>query len=90
MKMQKNLYSAFSAALLLFSLSLTVPAGHAKSHTIAPDDWPKRLDKRKLYTSECGFVYAGSNLRWEKLTRYSRQLSAKMWILAPRHWQVHR
>jgi len=69
MKMQKSLYSACLAALLLFSLSLTVSAGHSKSQTIAPDGWPKHLDKRKLYTSECGFVYAGKKSSADKINK---------------------
>lgn len=69
MKMQKSLYSICLAALLLFFLSVTVSAGHSKSQTVAPDGWPRQLDKRKLYTYECGFVYAGSKSSAEKINK---------------------
>ena len=69
MKMQKSLYSASLAALLLCFSSITISAGHSKSQTAAPDGWPRQLDKRKLYTYECGFVYAGSKSSAGKINK---------------------
>jgi len=59
LKKQKNLYLSCFAVLLLCSLEVIVLAGHSISQSAAPDGWPKRLDKRKLYSSKYGFVYAG-------------------------------
>ena len=69
MKMRKSLYSASLAALLLSFLSVTVSVGHSKSQTVAPDGWPRQLDKRKLYTYECGFVYASSKSSAGKINK---------------------
>ena len=59
LKKQKNLYLVCYAVLLICSLEVIVLAGHSISQSAAPDGWPKRLDKRKLYSSKYGFVYAG-------------------------------
>jgi len=40
-------------------LEVIVWAGHSISQTVPPGGWPTRLDKRKLYSSKYGFVYAG-------------------------------
>lgn len=60
MKKQKSLYLGCVAVLLLCSLEGIAWAGHSISQSVAPDGWPTRLDKRTLYSSEYGFVYAGS------------------------------
>jgi hypothetical protein len=59
LKKQKILYLGCFAALLLCSLEVIVWAGHSISQTVPPDGWPTRLDKRKLYSTKYGFVYAG-------------------------------
>ena len=61
MKKQRNLYPACLAALLLCSLpEVSLWAGHSESEATFPKGWSRRLDKRDLYPSKCGFVYAGS------------------------------
>ena len=57
---QKSLYPVLFSALLLLSLEVGVRAGNSKSKNIAPDGWPTRLDKRKLYFFQHAFVYARS------------------------------
>ena len=57
---QKSLYMVCFAALLLLSLEVGVRAASSTSKNIAPDGWPVRLDKRKLYFFKHAFVYAGS------------------------------
>ena len=57
---QKSLHMAFFAAILLFSQEVGLWAGSSTSKNIAPDGWPTRLDKRKLYFFKHAFVYAGS------------------------------
>jgi len=59
LKKQKNLYLVCFTALFLYSLEVIVLAGHSISQSAAPDGWPTRLDKRKLYSAKYGFVYAG-------------------------------
>jgi len=39
-------------------LEVIVWAGNSRTQNVAPDGWPAQLDKRKLYSSEYGFVYA--------------------------------
>ncbi len=60
MKKQKSLFPGFVAVLLLCSLEAIAWAGYSISQSVAPAGWPTRLDKRTLYSSEYGFVYAGS------------------------------
>jgi hypothetical protein len=60
LKKQKSLFPDFVAVLLLCSLEGIAWAGHSISQSVAPNGWPTRLDKRTLYSSEYGFVYAGS------------------------------
>jgi hypothetical protein len=50
----------FFAAILLFSQEVGLWAGSSTSKNIAPDGWPVRLEKRKLYFFKHAFVYAGS------------------------------
>jgi len=57
---KKNLHMVFFAAILIFSQEVGVRAGNSISQTAAPDGWPARLDKRKLYFFKHAFVYAGS------------------------------
>jgi hypothetical protein len=58
LKENNRISPAFFAALLLCSLQVTLWAGHPKLQTTVPDGWPTRLDKRKLYPSKYGFIYA--------------------------------
>ena len=60
LKKQKSLYLGCIAVLLLCSVVGIAWAGRSISKSEAPDGWPTRLDKRTLYSSEYGFVYAGS------------------------------
>jgi len=59
LKKQKILCQVCFAALLLCSLEVIVWAGYSISQTVPPEGWPTQLDKRKLYSSKYGFVYAG-------------------------------
>ena len=58
MNKEKNLYLCFFVILLICSLGIIVRAGDSISLSAAPDGWPKRLGKRKLYSSTYGYVYA--------------------------------
>ena len=58
LKKNNRVSPAFFAELFLCSLQVTLWAGHPKSQTVVPDGWPTRLDKRKLYPSKYGFIYA--------------------------------
>jgi len=61
MKKQRNLYPACLAALLLCSFpEVSLWAGHSKPEATFPKGWSRQLDKRELYPSKCGFIYAGS------------------------------
>jgi hypothetical protein len=57
---QQNLHKVCFAALLLLSLEVGIRAESSTSKTIAPDGWPERLDKRKLYSFKHAFVYSVS------------------------------
>jgi len=60
-KKQRNLYPACLAVLLLCLFpEVSVRAGESRSVATFPKGWPKQLDRRDLYPSKCGFVYAGS------------------------------
>jgi len=61
MNKRGSLYPACLAMFLLGSLlNVRVWAGDSESEAAFPKGWPKQLDKRDLYPSKCGFVYAGS------------------------------
>jgi hypothetical protein len=56
---QKSLYLLCFTALLLLSPEVGVRAGSSVSQNPAPDGWPARLDKRRLYSFTHAFIYAG-------------------------------
>jgi hypothetical protein len=56
---RKNLYLLCFAVVLLFSQEAGVSAGSPASKSTAPDGWPAQLGKRKLYSFEHAFIYAG-------------------------------
>ena len=45
---------------MLCFLDVVVRAGDSISQGVAPEGWPKQLDKRKLYSANYGFIYAGN------------------------------
>ncbi len=57
---QKSLYLLCFTALLLLSPEVGLRAGSSISQSPAPDGWPAKLDKRKLYSFTHAFIYAGS------------------------------
>ena len=72
MKTRKSLYPICLALLLLGLLEVSVWAGKSKSKPAAPEGWPARVGKWKLYPSQYGFVYAGSKSSVAKMDRIVR------------------
>ena len=72
MKTRKSLCPICVAVLLFFLLGVEVSAGKARSKPAAPEGWPARVGKWKLYPSQYGFVYAGSKSSVAKMDRIVR------------------
>jgi hypothetical protein len=70
---QKSLHLIFFAATLLLFQEVGFGAGSSTSKNIAPDGWPARLDKRKLYFFKHAFVYAG---RKSEAAQVSKRIEA--------------
>jgi len=72
MKTQRALFAACLAAVMLCLSGTAVSPGLAKSQNLVQGPWPAQLGERKLYASEHGFVYAGSESSAEKMGKVIR------------------
>lgn len=60
--------------MLLCLLEGSVQAGDSKSQNSAPEGWPERLGKWKLYPSQYGFVYTSSKSSAVKMDKIVRMV----------------
>lgn len=74
MEARKTLVPICLAVVMLCLLDVPVRARGAKSQTAAPEGWPGRMGKRKLYVADFGYVYAGSKSSVAKMEKIVRKV----------------
>jgi hypothetical protein len=74
MKARKSLYLICCVISLFCLPKSTVWAGERKPKITAPEGWPEQIGTRKLFPSDCGFIYASSKSSMAKVGKIVRKV----------------